>query len=468
MSIFCRFLHARPAPVLLGAVAWLLAASAAAEVPLGAALPADYASQVSLSLSGEGPWYRLELPMALHLGAQHADLRDLRVFSAEGQAQPYALTLSGPQQLEDRSEIRPRHFPLYGPADATPDLSGIRVQRSGNQTLIEVAPEGERAGQVLRGWLLDTGQQELSLQQLSLDWGAEDATRVEGFQHFSIEASDDLQHWRAWGDGQIAQLSFAAARIDQREVELPGQPARYLRLLWQSPRQAPPIEGATLVGTRHSSTPAPLVWSAPLAGRRTGAGEYQWTLPLALSAQRVRIALPDNTLAPVTLSGRLQGQKSWWPLTSGLLYRLSEPTGERLQNELILDAQPLQQLQLTVDERGGGLSVEAPWLEVGLPATQVVFLARGTPPYTLAIGNPEARAADLPLETLIPGYVDARLAGLGRAVPDAAVVQAASQQAAVPPGWDWSRIGLWAVLLAGVGLLAGMAWSLLRSPSSKP
>jgi hypothetical protein len=28
---------------------------------------------------------------------------------------------------------------------------------------------------------------------------------------------------------------------------------------------------------------------------------------------------------------------------------------------------------------------------------------------------------------------------------------------------DWQRIGLWAVLLAGVGLLVLMAWSLLRS-----
>jgi hypothetical protein len=31
---------------------------------------------------------------------------------------------------------------------------------------------------------------------------------------------------------------------------------------------------------------------------------------------------------------------------------------------------------------------------------------------------------------------------------------------------DWKRIGLWVVLLAGVALLGGMAFSLLRKPQA--
>ncbi|NVZ77593.1 DUF3999 family protein, partial [Pseudomonas gingeri] len=48
-----------------------------------------------------------------------------------------------------------------------------------------------------------------------------------------------------------------------------------------------------------------------------------------------------------------------------------------------------------------------------------------------------------------------------------AVVVAAQPPAVVaPPGTDWKKIGLWAVLLLGVAALAGMAFSLLRKPQA--
>lgn len=50
--------------------------------------PADFASQTPLTLSGEGPWYRIELPLAVQLNARQADLGDVRVFNAEGSRRP--------------------------------------------------------------------------------------------------------------------------------------------------------------------------------------------------------------------------------------------------------------------------------------------------------------------------------------------------------------------------------------------
>jgi len=54
--------------------------------------PADFSAQVPLSVSGNGPWYRLELPLAVQLSARQADLSDLRVFNAAGEPQAYALS----------------------------------------------------------------------------------------------------------------------------------------------------------------------------------------------------------------------------------------------------------------------------------------------------------------------------------------------------------------------------------------
>lgn len=424
--------------------------------------PGDYAAQLPLTLSGAGPWYRLELPMALHLAARYADLRDLRVFNAEGEAQAYALTLGNARQSETHNDTAVKGFPLRGPVNAE-QIPSVRVQRSTTGTLVEVVPESAQLAneELLRGWLLDTSAIDAPLHKLVLDWSSE----REGFQRFSIEASDDLQHWRAWGEGQIARLSFADERIDQREVGLPGNKARYLRLLWSSPQQAPQLLSARVLSATSQIAAAPLTWSANLTPSSAKAGEYRWNLPLALPLQRIQVELAQaNTLAPVSVAGRREGQVQWQPLARGLLYRLPQDGKEVLNDELELYGMPVQQLRLQVDERGGGLGSAAPSIRVGIRATQVVFLARGTPPYVLAIGNSAGKAANLPLSTLIPGYDDKRLASLGLAsAAEAPVTEAVSASTEQAARFDWQRLGLWSVLLVGVGLLVLMALSLLRA-----
>lgn len=204
---------------------------------------------------------------------------------------------------------------------------------------------------------------------------------------------------------------------------------------------------ARLLSASSDRLAAPLSWSADLSPGRAKAGEYRWDLPLALAVQRVRVELAQaNSLAPVSVTG--------------LLYRLPQDGQEVLHNELELHGAPVQQLRLQVDGRGGGLGGAAPTIRVGIRATQVVFLARGAPPYVLAVGNATGVTANLPLSTLIPGYDDQRLAALGVAtVVEGPLLELASG-AEQAPGWDWQRLGLWAVLLTV------MAWSLLRARPS--
>lgn len=448
---------------------WLvLAASLWAGLAAAQESISDYRTQVPLELSGTGPWYRLELPMALHLQAQYADLRDLRVFNSEGQAQAYALTLGQAQQQSSVRQTAVKWFPLRGRKDAGQEAPSIRVQRNSSGTLVELG-EAPPAGtdDVLRGWLLDASAIDAPLEQLQLNWSSDS----EGFQRFSIEASDDLQHWQHWGEGQVARLSFADEQLEQRSVKLPGQRAHYLRLLWLAPQQAPQLLAAELSSSTSQALPAPMAWSAGLAPSSVKAGEYSWELPLPLPLERLKVSLPQaNTLAPVTLYGRRDGKVQWQLLGRGLLYRLPQEGKESLQEEIDLYGTPVQQLKLVVDERGGGLGSEAPQISVGLRATELVFLARGTPPYQLALGNSAAKAANLPLATLIPGYEPARLSQLGVAQVTQAVGTAALTPASVatPAGANWKRIGLWAVLLLGVGVLALMALSLLRSAPGKP
>ncbi|KPN89149.1 DUF3999 domain-containing protein [Pseudomonas nunensis] len=448
----------------LGAVAMGVVLSASAQEK-----PSDFSTQVPLSVSGEGPWYRLELPLSVQLNARQTDLSDVRVFNAAGEAQAYALARETAQSAENRSTTDVKWFPLYSSADATERAPSVRVQSSANGTLVEVQPSTqlEAGEEVLRGWLLDASGIKAPLQQLILDWTSE----RDGFQRFSIEASDDLQHWQSWGEGQVARLSFADERVEQHEVGLPGQSARYLRLLWNSPQSAPVLTSAQLESASTRSLPLPLVWSQPLAGSRLKDGEYTWQLPMGLNLERVQVELSQpNSLAPVTLSGRRESSLPWQSLSGGLLYRLTQNGQDVVQNELQLSGQTVQQLKLTVDERGGGLGTEAPTVKFAVRSTQVVFLARGAGPYTLALGSATVKTANLPLSTLIPDYSPAKFAALGKATVDsgAAVTQAPTAVAAATADTNWKKFGLWAVLLLSVLFLAVMAFSLLRKPPVKP
>jgi hypothetical protein len=448
----------------LGAVAMGVVLSAVAQEK-----PADFTTQVPLSVTGEGPWYRLELPLNVQLNARQADLSDVRVFNAVGDVQAYALARESAQSSETRTLTEVKWFPLYNSLDATETAPSVRVQSSANGTLVEVQPSSqlEAGEEELRGWLLDASAIKAPLQQLILDWTSE----RDGFQRFTVEASDDLQHWQSWGEGQVARLIFSDERVEQHEIGLPGQSARYLRLLWVTPHSAPTLTSAQLQSASTRSLPLPLVWSQALAGSSVKAGEYTWQLPMGLNVERVQVELSQpNSLAPVSLAGRRDSSLPWQSLSSGLLYRLTQNDQDVVQNELPLSGQIVQQLKLTVDERGGGLGDQAPTLKFAVRATQLVFLARGPGPYTLVVGNTTAKAANLPLSTLIPDYSPAKLATLGRAMVDvgAVVSNASTEKTLATTNTQWKKFGLWAVLLLSVLFLVAMAFSLLRKPPVKP
>jgi hypothetical protein len=191
---------------------------------------------------------------------------------------------------------------------------------------------------------------------------------------------------------------------------------------------------------------------------------------MGLNVERLQVELSQpNSLAPVTLSGRRESSLPWQPMSSGLLYRLTQNGQDVVQNELQLSGQIVQQLKLTVDERGGGLGAEAPTVRFAVRSIQLVFLARGAGPYTLALGSATVKAASLPLSTLIPDYSAAKLATLGKATVDGGAVAtpASTVTTAATIDTNWKKIGLWAVLLLSVLFLGAMAFSLLRKPVTK-
>ena len=180
---------------------------------------------------------------------------------------------------------------------------------------------------------------------------------------------------------------------------------------------------------------------------------------------------PADPAAVVHIADAPQGLARHVPLVAGIagdMSRVFRELGEAYLARPRTDPGPWRETlagaaAAAVAGDGALLGSQAPTIRVAVRGTQVVFLARGSAPYRLALGDAAAHSAALPLGTLIPGYEPKRLASLGRATAPEQVPAAVQQAAdAAQSAADWKRVGLWGVLLAGVALLGGMAFSLLR------
>ena len=173
-----------------------LCASAALSSFAAKEVVADFAQKLPITLQGDSLWWSISIPMEVQMSAAHADLRDLRVLDANGEAMAFALqsTAAGPSTDAWR-EGAVRLFPLRAPVVAGTPQANIRVEQNG--TLVEVrtaTPTGQAAEQQqqqqqkLYGWLIDASKVDFALDRLELDW----SSASDGFQNFRIEASDDL------------------------------------------------------------------------------------------------------------------------------------------------------------------------------------------------------------------------------------------------------------------------------------
>ncbi len=425
-----------------------------------------FAYRSRITLSGPGPFHQLTLPLAVYQGVQRHDLGDLRVFNGQGEVLPHALLRIEPAAVSQVKEVTVPVFPIVASKERGGEMA-VEVRRNGDGTLVAIRPQqvSGKDATVVRGTILDASQlPKSSVHALRLEVGA----TVNPFHSFTLETSDDLQQWRLLKDD--AQL----VRLQQKNsVEWEASTGKYLRILWTEPEQAPQIVTATLRVAQTSMKPTPLLWSDPIAPARAEKDTYEYVLPGRMPLEQVRIGLPQaNTLAPLDIQQYMEGSSrrrraSWQTFTHEVVFRLQTPQGEIRSPDIPLNLPALDRLRLAVDGRSGGLGKDGtPTLQIGFVPHILVFLARGEGPFLLAWGGASIGNAALPAATLIPGYRDDNLSASPATLQPVSIkdtAQSAATDAGVAKGATTTPKGvLWGVLIAGVLVLGGMAWMLVR------
>ena len=415
----------------------------------------------------------LPLPASAYGHSLAPGLADLRVVDAAGQRVPFAwlpLRQTQVQEIEALKDSTAYPLPrraapgaaLASPLEVLVQGDSIRVRRLGGD-------KAAKPDALSPGWLFDLGERkagEPAPQLLRLAWSGP----AEFGAAFDIDTSDTLRDWRGAGSGQVMALAGPSGALVQRELPLPPNVPRFVRLVWRDPATAPQITGAAAVTrsqTADEQDPPETLQLAPTpepAGKAAPPpGALHFDLGGSLPLTALDRQLPPAThVAPVRLQGRQRADEAWRELGSAVFYRIDRDGSSSRSPAFALQA-TARYLRVLPDERAGALDPATTRLTVKAHLAQLVFASQGQPPYRLLAGAADAPNGALPVGSLVP-QLDQERPRLGRAqlgpwAEVAAVVQqaaAAERQAALRP---WL---LWGVLLAGVTGLALMVWKLAR------
>jgi hypothetical protein len=453
------FLIAAPA---LGIAAPALGIAAPAMGIAAPAMPADqFAWSAPLELDGRGGLYAAEATPALYAGLAAAHLADLRVRNGAGETVPHAVRLPPvPAAAPPRLSALPA-FPLWAAPGEDAGALSVRVEQRPGGTIVHVAGAERGPGRPrLVGYLVDATAFEGPIEALHLEWdGSGFAGRVR------VEASDDLARWTTRAaDAPVLALVHEGHALGARRIAIPGTRAKYLRLSWPAGQQTP--EFRTVRAEAAPALPERVrVWQRHDAARAERA-TYEIDLGGAPPVDRLRVELPMNAVLPVEVYARRERSEPWRRMATDTLYRLERGGAVMTRDEVGFAPATDRLWMLKVDPRAdlaeGALRVHA-----GYVPHEIVFAARGEPPFTLVFGSARATSTALPLGTLVPGYDATRPLQAARAT--VGMPRPAVREPGRWPDWleavDRKRAVLWAVLVCGVLVLGIAAWRLARQTS---
>jgi hypothetical protein len=447
--------------------------------------PADYANHVAIPADGSAALYHFPLTVDVYRGAADAELADLRIFNGAGELLPFAFYPRPGRQSEAAAAVALQVFAIPAPAAATGAAGGgihVETNSAGGVVRVDLAGGALGAPAEPGAYLLDASTIKSPIRALTLD--------VKAGGDYSgkarLEASSDLASWHVVAaETPILEITQGTVRLERRRVEFPAQMAAYFRLAWTGMPAGTQLRGVQAQPGDRYSEPEREWAQVPATPGSDKPGDYGFDSGAHFPADRIRVELPQgNTVASMEIFSRASAELPWRQRAHETVYRLNRAEGEVVSPPLTLGTGTDRYWLLRVDPRGGGLGVGVPRIFLGWVPQEIAFAARGAPPYELAFGNRRVTAADIGIAALIPGYRDERAdksldrvtdltgasGGDGAATlqPVRVVLAGATQPIALPPDPGMAeslgikRLALWSVLSAGVGLLAWMAWRLLR------
>ncbi len=427
----------------------------------------DFAYGMELMVSGNNAIYSLTLPAEVYQGCTRPDLGDLRVFNAHGPV-PHLLRQPQAEQTAKPAQDLP-FFPLTERSSTSNGGSSLGIAIASNGTLIAINAGGaEKPTQAVSAYLLDVSSLQHFPDWLELAWQRQGGEQFSASVH--LESSDDLNSWQYVASAALAELSFGGHKLLRNRIEL-GQHAagKYLRLSWPSGKDGVSLS-AVKAGYESETRTQPrtvlTLTGQPDATASAGRATWLYTTDGVFPVDQLNIRLPEqNSLAEFAVSSRADEKGQWQRRASLLAWRLTV-NGVNLDNGTLHLAPTTDRFWRLETEASG--SSKAPSLELGWLPGQLVFMAQGEGPYSLAYGRTGLLPARSQVDQLIRAVEPVSGGTLIEAAKAGAQTVLAGEAALLPKTeLPWRVWLLWAGLIAGVLAVGAMAWKLFREMEKK-
>jgi hypothetical protein len=439
---------------------------------------ASYALRAPLALGGDAPLQRLVLPAQALVRLQTSGYSDVRIFNAQGQPVPIALAPVAAQTQTQNQQVNLSAYPIFG-ATGSLGMEGLqlRIEEKQGQRTVQIdtasAPTAGAAKSII-GVLLDVRTVTAPVVAMVLDAELPVGQPIT----FDVQASKDLKSWRSLADTVLYRAADAsdtndpkASKLGTQRMQFPSSDLKdhYLRITWQGTTDAATtvvVRGATLT-TSQSTSSNPRVSTAIALPALTQPHELSFALPFSTPLAALKIKPQgSNVLIPVRVLGRNDRNQAWAAIGSTVLFNLTTNGKEQSNAAVELGGVAYREIKIEADKKTAGFAA-LPEVMAQFEPTQVVFLASGNAPFSLAVGLADAASAYLPLVSLMPGYQSGQENALPAARADISTAAVAAGPAAVAQATSDApptrSLVLWGVLLAGVLALGLMAWTLMKS-----
>lgn len=414
--------------------------------------PNDFAYGYKMNVNTTNATQSVDLPIEIFNDVQ-PNFSDIMVFNALGEKVPFFIRQVNYQDEENSKQEYLPFFPLFGTQET--ELSQNVVIENGNIT-IKNSPQNPNA--VLSAYLLDNTKHPEGYKLSKLIFSFAD---YENFlSQFRIEMSDDLANWETLlPNAVVSRLTHNDEIIEVNEINLPVTTAKYLRITRLQKNaalfQLSNVQGVYEKKHREILSNHYLVNDAIFDDTKKS---IYFTTPksLPLSGIKITFKTPNNLLRGSLKS--LDENKEWHEITTISQYRLQE------NNQPILskpdkffyygNARPAASWKIDITESYWSSAKEIDAIDLEWSPVQLLFIARGEGPFTLAYGNPiftQLQSADSSLfseKNMTP-------ASLGEKI------ELGGTEKLVPP-FPWQRVVLFSILGLGLLLLAWMAMRLFK------
>jgi len=416
---------------------------------------------------------RVALPGPSIAALRSANGGDLRVFNAAGLSLPHAV-IDASRKAPDKQDVAGERFaalPIYTASTSTgttTNAPALRIIEGPNRRVIEVGAattgaDQKRDATAVRGLLFDTRNLKNELRAVELETTLPPSLIVK----VTLDVSADLKSWRTVAS-QSPVFDFGSEGPSNRRVDLPaGQKfeGQYLRLTWSD---APSLAVAALrtIGTLSTNRAQPVV--IELGAPQTAAdGHAEWTITPGLRANAIRLQTSTaNALMPVRVLTRSRSGDPWRTVANTVVYRLASGNAAQSINPSVPMSSPLESLVRVEALRGYNLTGVPITLALEYAPLNVLFIATGDGPFTLATGNTSAQSTAVPVTTLMPNYQNGGEFQLPVLMATMSVNQPPAKPSAAAEIFaiaTQKSFVLWGVLGLAVIVLGGLAVSLLRT-----